>query len=229
MSFKDKWKKVASEIKSRYKYMRGDKGILESDYEKIKQWQPDNEFAKADKEHSLAWVDFTWFLFCLTKFAAKDAKSALNALLLDNVFIDKWEKNKKNIKTNKDDSEFKKFFKNLQKNNPRVAATLQLWMVYALMILGGIGGAKVIKNNGNTKQIVKEQTVDKKRNIIESVYNVDDIKFKEKFIEENWDDIVICLLEYETNPETAILRVKVYVWSRIDLGVCGWKTTQMYR
>lgn len=163
MSFKDKWKKVASEIKSRYKYMRGDKGILESDYEKIKQWQPDNEFAKADKEHSLAWVDFTWFLFCLTKFAAKDAKSALNALLLDNTFIDKWEKNKKNIKTNKDDSEFKKFFKNLQKNNPRVAATLQLWMLYALMILGGIGGKVAYDNKDHIKQKYVSWTQDQDR------------------------------------------------------------------
>ena len=231
MSFKDKWKKVTSEIKSRYKYMRGDKGILESDYEKIKQWQPDNEFAKADKEHSLAWVDFTWFLFCLTKFAAKDAKSALNALLLDNVFIDKWEKNKKNIKTNKDDSEFKKFFKNLQKNNPRVAATLQLWMVYSLLVSMVVGGIKISGHHDNDyKKTNKEQVVDNTQELDESLlvdedddfysvqeetnddlfdmttdevkdvvkYNVANKSFVTDFVNDNWNEIVIGVLAFET-------------------------------
>ena len=148
MSFKDKWKKVASEIKSRYKYMRGQKGVLESDYEKIKRWQPDNEFAKADKEHTLAEIDLVWFLFCLTKFAAKDAKT----VFFDNYFIKKWEENKKNIKTNKDDSGVKKFFKNLQKSHPRAAATLQLWMVYALMTLGIAGGKVAYDKKDYIKQ-----------------------------------------------------------------------------
>lgn len=165
MSFKDKLKKIKSEIKSRYEYMRGDKGVLESDYEKIKQWQPDNEFAKADKEHSLAWGNLAWFLFCLTKFAAKDIKNGLNVALLNNTVIDKWEKNKKNIKTDRNDPEFKKFFKNLQKSHPRAAATLQLWMVYALMTLSVLGGGKIAQYKTSTKQVNTEKKKEDKRNI----------------------------------------------------------------
>lgn len=153
MSFGDRIKKLAKEMAARYKYMRGDKGVLESDYEKIKSWQPDNEFAKADKEHALAETDLIWFLFCLMKFAAKDTKT----ILFDNYFIKKWEENKKNIKNSKDDSEFKKFFKNLQKSHPRAAATLQLWMVYTLMILGITGGKVTYDNRDYIKQIIKEQ------------------------------------------------------------------------
>ena len=156
MSLGNGVKKLVKEITTRYKYMRGKKGILESDYEKIKRWQPDNEFAKADKEHTLAEIDLIWFLFCLTKFTAEGVKFGLNALLLDNFVIDKWKEKKKNIKIKKDDSGFKKFLKDLQKSNPRAAATLQLWMVYTLMTMGILGG-KVAYDN---KDYIKEKYIE---------------------------------------------------------------------
>ena len=195
-------KKIAKEIATRYKYMRGKKGILEEPHEDLKQWQPKDSLNKGMRVAGLAGIDLTWFLFCLTKFAAKDAKN----ILFDNVFIKKWEENKKNIKNNKDDSEFKKFFKNLQKSHPRAAATLQLWMVYALMTLGVGGGKVAYDHKDEIKQVVKEWTFGKEKKEekqkeikkIEPIYDVSGSEFKENFIDKNWFDIVVSLLEFET-------------------------------
>ncbi len=206
MSFGNGVKKIVKEIAARYKYVRGKKGILEEPHNELKQWKPDSSLGKVGRVAGLGGIDLTWFLFCLMKYAAKDTKNGLNVALLNNAIIDKWEENKKNIKDKKDDSEFQKFFKNLQKSHPRAASRLQLWMVYALMALG-IGGGKVAYDNKEEiKQVVKEWTFGKENKegkqketkIIDPVYDVSNSKFKEHFIDKNWFDIVVSLLEFET-------------------------------
>ncbi len=42
MSLKDKFRKITSEISARHDYMRGDKGILEQKYRKLKQKDRNN-------------------------------------------------------------------------------------------------------------------------------------------------------------------------------------------
>ena len=155
MSFGSGIKKLAKEIANRYRYVRGQKGVLENPHKQLKQWRPEGSFDKVGRAAGLAGIDLTWFLFCLMKYTAKDSKNSLNAIFLDNALIDKWEKDKENIKTKKDDSSFQRFFKNLQKSHPRVAAKLQLWMVYALMTMGLVGGKSVYDNRDEIKQFVK--------------------------------------------------------------------------
>ena len=209
MSFGSGIKKLAKEIANRYRYVRGQKGVLENPHKQLKQWRPEGSFDKVGRAAGLAGIDLTWFLFCLMKYTAKDSKNSLNAIFLDNALIDKWEKDKENIKTKKDDSSFQRFFKNLQKSHPRVAAKLQLWMVYALMTMGLVGGKSVYDNRDEIKQFVKEWRLGKENKekqketkIIEPVYDVSSPKFKENFVNENWFDLVVSLLEFETWHDT---------------------------
>lgn len=146
MSLGGNVKKLVKEIAARYKYVRGKKGVLENPHQDLKQWQPDGALGKTGRVAGLAGIDLTWFLFCLMKYTAKDTKNGLNTVFLNNIVIDKLEERNRKKKIKTDDSNFKKFFKNLQKSHPRTAATLQLWMVYTLMTLG-IAGGKVAYDN----------------------------------------------------------------------------------
>ena len=156
MSLGENVKKLVKEIAARYKYVRGKKGVLENPHQDLKQWQPDGAWGKTGRVAGLAGIDLTWFLFCLMKYTAKDTRNALNTVFLNNIVIDKLEERNRKKKIKTDDSNFKKFFKNLQKSHPRAAATLQLWMVYTLMTMGILGG-KVAYDN---KDYIKEKYIE---------------------------------------------------------------------
>ena len=146
MSLMDKLKKISSEISARYKYMRGDKGRLENLHEQLENWNPDDKLGKTRRIAGLGGIGLLWGLWCLLKFTAKDAKAVGNTVFLDNPILDKLETKKSNIQIETKDSKFKTYFKNLQKTNPRMAAKLHLWMLYALTGLLITGGVKIVKN-----------------------------------------------------------------------------------
>ena len=145
MSLIDSFKKFASEISARRKYLTGDKGILENKYKEIKEWQPEDKVGKIRRTAKLGGIDLIWFLFCLGKFGLKDTKNISNKFLLDNSLIDKWGNDKQKLKI----------------DNPKIVATLQLWMVYVLMIMSVVAGGKFIKNKDNIKEIIREWYQDK--------------------------------------------------------------------
>lgn len=141
----DDLRKVADEISSRFKYMRGDKGKLEDKYQNLKQWQPGERGGKVARVAGLAGIDLAWFLFCLGKFGLKD----LNKIFLDNRVIDKFKKENEQIITKDSDPAFNKFFDELKKSHPQAAATLHLWMLYALISFYIAGGVKIFKGKDN--------------------------------------------------------------------------------
>ena len=128
-------KNIFQEISSRHKYLHGEKGKIEKPYQKLKLWKPKKTAGEIVRVGGLASIDLTWFLFCLGKYTVKD----LNTIFLNNKIIDKLQSRKENIEIKDKDSKFKQFFKNLQKSNPRVAATLHLWMLYALFTGMAVG------------------------------------------------------------------------------------------
>ena len=177
MSLKDKFRKITSEISARHDYMRGDKGVLEQKYRKLKRKNPDDNFGKMIRAVGLGTIDLAWFLFCLGKFGAKD----LNTVFLDNQIIDKWKEKNTNIKVADTDSEFKTFFKNLQKSHPQTAARLKLWMLYTLFMLLSVGGIKIAGNN-NTKDREKTLTEEAK----ETKREIDEIMINPNLSDEEW-------------------------------------------
>ena len=71
----------------------------------------------------------------------------------------------------------------------------------------GVGGGKVAYDHKDEiKQVVKEWTFGKEKKEekqkeikkIEPIYDVSSSEFKENFIDKNWFDIVVSLLEFET-------------------------------
>lgn len=204
-------KKIVSEIHTRIKYVRGKKGKLEKTYRNLKAKHPQGKTGKIARVAGLGAIDLSWFLFCLGKYTAKD----LNTIFIDNSIIDKFkEKNKKtNIKDG--DSEFKQFFKKLQKSYPNTAARLKLWTLYGLLTIMSVGGVKFVRQNkDNSDKYEKEQFINNDNQDIQDtviIYNDKDklsknIKeydisskfFRQDFMDNNWNDIVIGLLEFET-------------------------------
>nr|MBQ0091354.1 tetratricopeptide repeat protein [Candidatus Enterousia merdequi] len=154
----DKIKQFSKKFSSRISYIRGDKGVLESRYNDLKNKHPNDVSGKISRIAQIGIIDLSWFLFCLGKFGTKD----LHTVLLNNSLIDKWTENKKNIKIGDKNSAFKKFFQKLQKTNPKISATMQLWMVYALMTLSVVAGGKIISHKDNIKDSVKEWNQNRK-------------------------------------------------------------------
>ncbi len=161
MSLVDNFKKFVSEISERYKYARGNKGKLENKYKQLKDWKPIDNLGKTGRLAGLAGVDILWGLWCLLKFTAKDTKAVGNKIFVDNALIDKLETKKYNLEVKDKDLKFVQYFKSLQKSNPRMAAKLHLWMLYALTGLLITGGIKIVKNKENIKETVKEWEEDK--------------------------------------------------------------------
>lgn len=155
MSVKDSLKKAMDEVLLRAKILRGQKGGLEKSYQNIKQSKPETKIGKVGRIAKMGSIDLTWFLFCLGKFAAKD----LNTIFIDNKIIDKFTKRNKSKDVKLSDSQFKKFFSNLQKSYPRTAARLQLWVLYALFTGLVVGGFKVAGNIGEKKNKVSYEKV----------------------------------------------------------------------
>ncbi len=233
-------KKIVSEISNRRKYVHGKKGKLETPHKKLKQWQPDGKMGKFSRIAGLGAIDLSWFLFCLGKYTAKD----LNTILLDNKIIDTIQKKHKNLEIQDSDSKFKQFFKKIEKSNPRMAATLKLWMLYSLLTIMSIGGIKLAQRDKDNsgKQVKTEQVIDNNnpKDVVESAiiyeeeensqkviddtkktgeskisddvktpnvvtYDISDVNFADNFLDDNWDDIVVSLLEFETWRDKAKL------------------------
>ncbi|MBR3147826.1 MAG: tetratricopeptide repeat protein [Alphaproteobacteria bacterium] len=192
MSLGGNVKKLVKEIAARYKYMRGKKGVLENPHQDLKQWQPDGAWGKTGRVAGLAGIDLAWFLFCLMKYTAKDTRNALNTVFLNNIVIDKLEERNRKKKIKTDDSNFKKFFKNLQKSHPRAAATLQLWMVYTLMTLG-IAGGKVAYDK---KDYIKENLKEKFENFQHHDGEIEDLQLDPSADEDSWKQQVAAVHPY---------------------------------
>ena len=160
MSFKEEFDRIISKFKARHKYLRGDMGVLEKPHKKLKNLDPENGWEKVGRIVGLGGIDIVWFLFCLGKFGLTD-------VFTDNFVLRKWEKEKQQIKTKDTESEFKKFFKNLQKSHPVVAARLQLWMIYVLLVGLSFGTAKTVQHGHKIK--------------------IDDIKIDPSLSQEEWE------------------------------------------
>lgn len=214
MSLKDNFKKASNEIANRMKYLRGDKGQLETKYQQIKNAIPKDTIGEFSRIAKLSGIDLLWFLFCLTKFAAKD----LNTIFLDNKIIDKWREDNK--KTKHADSKFKQWLNEFQGAYPTASARLKLWVLYGLVATMVAGGIKLAENGDNEdiNSIKKERVIDNKKDnpsdttkidsievkkddkIVDSsfVYDVTSESFEKDFINKSWNEIVISLLEMET-------------------------------
>ena len=155
MSLIEDLKKIASKISARHHYVHGDKGVLEKWYKKLKDLNTDTKLKEVGRVIGLGTIDLSWFLFCLGKFGLKDVKNISNTLLLDNALLDKWEQGKRKLKI----------------PNPRMIATLQLWMVYVLMIMSVIGGAKISKHKNAVKETIKEWFQDEEDKIYDETKN----------------------------------------------------------
>lgn len=232
MSIKEKFKKASKEISGRVEYMRGDKGILEDKYQDLKGSMPKDAWGEFTRIAGLAGIDLAWFLFCLSKFAAKDLKT----IFIDNAVIDKWKEENKNKKAKITDSKFKQWFAKLQRTYPKTSARLKLWMLYSLVATMVAGGIKMSERDGkedaqkskvenvvNTPENNNDDVLDvtgeefaqieengndlqidnKIKDVVK--YNTTDADFSTKFVNENWNDIVISLLEFETWRDKATL------------------------
>ena len=143
MSLKEGFKKASKEVSGRLDYMRGDKGILEKKYQQTKKYIPEGGIGEIRRIATLGGIDLAWFLFCLGKYTAKD----LHTVFIDNAIINKFKEKNRNIKIKDSDSEFKQFFKKLQKSHPHAAARLKLWMLYSLFVTLTVGGIKIGQHN----------------------------------------------------------------------------------
>ena len=207
MSFMDEIRVFADKLKLRHDYFHGAKGRLEKPYQKIKNWRPENDAYEIGRTVSLIGVDLAWFLFCVGKFGLKDTKNALNTIFLNNSLIEKWSKAKQETEVKDTDSKFKKFFENLQKTHPLAAARLKLWMVYTLMALSVSGGVKLVQH----KEDIKDKYTEMKQFIEKKMYkyrkyNPSDDNFINSFINDNWEEIVIGLLEFESYHDKPVLQ-----------------------
>lgn len=179
MSVITRLKKVIFEIRSRYQYLRGDKGIIEKPYRNLKNWQPEKTIGKIGRGAGLGGIDLSWFLFCLAKYTAKD----LNTIFFDNQIIDKLKEKKEQTQINNSDSKFKQFFKRLNKSYPKTAARLNLWMLYTLMVFLTIGGVKVSQYRGKTSKDKKETKEIKQENR----NSIDNLKIDPTLSKADWD------------------------------------------
>lgn len=142
MSFRDEIKKFANMFYARRRY------VQRMDTDKTAQWrkqltdlQEQGKISPNAQKAGNKIIDVAWFLFCLGKFGLKDSKKIFNNILHDNtLLIDKWEQDKQK----------------LQITNPRIKAVLQLWMVYALMIMSVMGAGKIGKDKKDVSQTFKE-------------------------------------------------------------------------
>lgn len=217
MSLKDKFKKASKEVKERVEYIRGDKGILEQKYQETKKISPEDKLGEFRRIAVLGGIDLAWFLFCLGKFAGKDLKT----IFVDNKIIDKWNKENENKKVKDTDSRFKQWLNKLQRTYPKTSARLKLWMLYSLVATMVAGGIKLTERdaNENTKDSKIENVIDSDeretngdnieindatKDIVK--YDITDENFPEKFVDNNWNDIVISVLEFETWYDKAKLQ-----------------------
>lgn len=196
MFFVDTIKKIISEISSRHKFVHGKKGNLENWHKQLQNWKPDGTLGKTGRVVGLGGIDLSWLLFCLGKYTLKD----LNTVFMDNAIIDKLKNKKAHPDIKISDSEFKKFFKKLQKSHPAAAARLHLWMVYALLTTMVVGGVEINEHSDDIKQYINGMFPRDKK------YNISDKDFKNNFVNENWSEIVIGLLEFETYYDKPVLQ-----------------------
>ena len=62
MSFMDEIKRIASKMKLRREYLRGNRGKLEPLRQDLKNWEPKNIIGKTGRATGLGAIDLSWFL-----------------------------------------------------------------------------------------------------------------------------------------------------------------------
>lgn len=173
---------------------------------------PQNEMedAKAAIKYNLKQMAIAGKLTVISIF--KYLAQLANMGFIDNKPLRALEKTYANLKH--DDKKFIAWLK----RHPAASSYLSYHIITAAMVLGafGIGAAHAgnVKTNKEKDTIKNERfivpdldTVPDSTYVIEApaeepiankIYNVLDSNFIQKFVDDNWDDIVICLLQFET-------------------------------
>ena len=127
-----------------------------------------------------------------------------DGLLADNKILDfmKEKHATKKVKKNKEGKDKK--LSNFTKNNPRVAAYLT-WYLMLLTAIGGVGGvankdkiADTVKSKIEKIKGGKDKSEDDDTIYLDKTYSVQDASFRQNVVNENWSEIVVGLLEFET-------------------------------
>lgn len=119
-----------------------------------------------------------------------------DGLFLDNRMIDWLDKKYANRKIKKNKKGKDKKLPKLTKRFSRAAA----YATYYAMLLGLLGGAYGVYNKNNTKENIKDKIENLKRVLKpkKTIYDVKSDSFKQDFLDEQWPEIVVGLLEFET-------------------------------
>ena len=192
MSLKNNFKKASNEIANRMKYLQGDKGQMEIKYQQIKNSIPKDKLGEFNRIAKLSGIDLLWFLFCLTKFAAKD----FNTVFLDNKIIDKWREDNK--KTKYADSKIKQWLYKFQNLYPTASARLKLWALYCLVATMVAGGIKLTERDENTKDSKIEKVIDSDKNSeMQHVdWEIENLKLDPKADNDSWEQQISAVHPY---------------------------------
>ena len=119
-----------------------------------------------------------------------------DGLVLDNWVIDWLNEKYANRKVKKNKKGKAKVIPKLTKKFSHAAA----YATYYAMLLGLLGGAYGVYNKDNIKENIKDRIENLKRVLKpkKTIYDVKSDSFKQDFLDEQWPEIVVGLLEFET-------------------------------
>lgn len=123
-----------------------------------------------------------------------------NLLVVDNAILRKLEQKYKEL--NQDDKKFKDWLK----KHPAISSYLTTWLTMAMLLLGRAGYKKIKDpvNKDNKAKIENVEQQKKQKAPTVKTYDVTDDGFVQEFFDDNWNNFVIFLSEFETFRSTPV-------------------------